>query len=100
MSHIDPIVSEDGDKRTPVIMSHNKGLVFGHVLVDDYPFYINKWVSQRPRGLVLMPKSPINIDDPINDHPNVLPFDERNLDQVELALEAVKNRDAGAPLIW
>ena len=33
----------------------DKGLVYGKVLVDDYPPYIERWLKWRPRGLVLMP---------------------------------------------
>ena len=38
----------------------NKGLVYGRLLVDDYPPYIAKWLAHRPRGTVIMPAWPWN----------------------------------------
>lgn len=38
-----------------VMIVEDKGLVYGKVLVDDYPVYIRRWLKWRPRGLVLMP---------------------------------------------
>lgn len=37
-----------------VILSEEKSLVYGKVLFDDWPEYVNKWLTWRPRGLVLM----------------------------------------------
>jgi 5'(3')-deoxyribonucleotidase len=37
----------------PVILSEEKSLVYGKVLVDDWPSYVEKWVKFRPRGLVI-----------------------------------------------
>lgn len=33
----------------------HKGLVYGRVLVDDYPDYVEQWLNYRPRGSVIMP---------------------------------------------
>lgn len=38
-----------------VSLVENKGLVYGRVLVDDYPPYITGWLAHRPRGWVIMP---------------------------------------------
>lgn len=38
-----------------VTITEDKGNVYGRVLVDDYPKYIEKWLKWRPRGLVIMP---------------------------------------------
>ena len=41
-------------------ITENKGLVYGRVLVDDFPDYILAWLKYRPRGFVFMPASPWN----------------------------------------
>jgi 5'-nucleotidase len=43
-----------------VTVTQDKGLVYGKVLVDDYPPYVERWLSWRPRGLVIMPAHPWN----------------------------------------
>lgn len=45
-----------------VTVTHDKGLVYGMVLVDDYPDYIRRWLEWRPRGIVLMPRRMWNAD--------------------------------------
>jgi 5'-nucleotidase len=45
-----------------VTITHDKSLVYGKVLVDDWPEYITPWLVHRPRGLVLMPDRPWNQD--------------------------------------
>lgn len=39
-----------------------KGWVYGRVLVEDWPENILHWVERRPRGIVLMPDRPGNIN--------------------------------------
>lgn len=46
----------------------HKGLVYGKVLFDDFPSYVEQWLRHRPRGKVLMLEHPHNKD---FDHPNV-----------------------------
>lgn len=38
-----------------VTLTEDKGLVYGRVLVDDWPAYILRWLEWRKRGLVIMP---------------------------------------------
>lgn len=38
----------------------DKSLVYGRVLVDDWPDYVTPWLKHRPRGLVVMPDQPWN----------------------------------------
>lgn len=45
---------------TPVTISDDKGLVYGKVLVDDWPSYIEAWVKWRPRGYVISVAQPWN----------------------------------------
>jgi 5'(3')-deoxyribonucleotidase len=37
----------------PVILSEEKALVYGKVLVDDWKPYVETWIKWRPRGLVI-----------------------------------------------
>jgi len=55
-----------------VTITEDKGLVYGKVLVDDWPPYIQRWLAWRPRGLVIMPDHPWNAD---FTHPNVIQYD-------------------------
>lgn len=45
---------------TDVIITRDKGLVYGKILVDDFPPYIEGWLKHRPRGIVIMPDQPWN----------------------------------------
>lgn len=56
---------------TDVTITQDKGLVYGKVLVDDWPPYILRWLEWRPRGQVIMPIHSYNQD---FHHPNVFPY--------------------------
>lgn len=43
-----------------VTVGRDKGLVYGRVLFDDWPPYIERWLRWRPRGLVIMLDHPHN----------------------------------------
>lgn len=62
-----------------VTITHDKGLVYGSVLVDDWPDYITAWLEHRPRGLVIMPGNYHNAG---FTHPNVVRYDGTNLAEV------------------
>jgi len=66
-----------------MIVTTDKSVVYGRVLVDDYPDYVLGWLKHRPRGLALMPKNKITSK---IKHKNILtyevidglyPFDEQ-----------------------
>jgi 5'-nucleotidase len=48
------------EKGIEVHLAEDKGLVYGRMLCDDWPPYIERWLTWRPRGLVLMPDQPWN----------------------------------------
>lgn len=52
-----------------VCITEDKGLVYGKVLFDDWPEYIERWLQWRPRGLVIMTDQLWNRH---FQHPNVL----------------------------
>lgn len=66
-----------------VTMSEDKGLVYGKVLVDDWPKYVNRWLEHRPRGLVIMPAQKYNER---FEHSNVIRYTGENIQQVLAAL--------------
>lgn len=43
-----------------VTLTPQKDLVYGRVLVDDWPAYVEPWLKARPRGLVILPDQPWN----------------------------------------
>lgn len=44
----------------PIVLAEDKGLVYGKVLVDDWPEYVGRWIQWRPRGLVISVAQPWN----------------------------------------
>jgi hypothetical protein len=62
-----------------VTITHDKSLVYGRILVDDWPGYIQDWLKFRPRGLVIMPAHSHNAD---FKHPNVIRYDGSNSREV------------------
>ncbi|MBT7706672.1 hypothetical protein HN747_04450 [archaeon] len=72
-----------------VTMTRDKGLVYGRVLVDDFPPYIERWLKRRPRGLVIMPAHEGNKE---FSHPQVIRYDGKNLRVVKKALKEAYSR--------
>ena len=68
-----------------ITVTRDKGLVYGKVLVDDYPDYMLRWLKHRPRGLGIMPLAEDNAD---FEHPNVVLCDGNNMDEVANRLKA------------
>lgn len=62
-----------------VTIAHDKGMVYGAVLVDDWPEYIERWLQHRPRGLVIMPAGKHNSE---FSHPSVVRYDGTNIGEV------------------
>jgi 5'(3')-deoxyribonucleotidase len=67
----------------PVTITMDKGLVYGKVLVDDWPPYVERWLAWRPRGLVILPAHPHNEG---FSHRNAIRYTGHNLDEVRAAL--------------
>lgn len=68
-----------------VTIAHEKGMVYGALLVDDWPSYVESWLKHRPRGLVVMPANDNNIG---YTHPQVVRYDGSNLDEVNARMLA------------
>lgn len=43
-----------------ITITTDKSLMYGTVLVDDFPGYVIPWLEHRPRGIVIMPQKPHN----------------------------------------
>jgi hypothetical protein len=76
-------------KEYPIHISEDKGLVYGRVLCDDYPVYMDRWLENRPRGLGIMIENKYNKD---YKHPNVVKATENNLDEVKERLQEAFDR--------
>ncbi len=68
----------------PVVVTDSKTLVFGHVLIDDWPPYVHDWQRQWPEALAVVPVHPWNHDLPVG--ARVLRYDGANRPQVREAL--------------
>jgi len=62
----------------PVTITQNKGIVYGRILVDDYPENMEIWLPWRLKGLGLMADSPYNKN---FSHPRVFKYNEENIDE-------------------
>ncbi|MEK6760359.1 MAG: hypothetical protein AABX93_00365 [Nanoarchaeota archaeon] len=76
-------------KDVGITITRNKGLVYGKILVDDYPPYIDGWLKWRPRGLVIMPANKQNQN---YSRTNVIRYDGKNLSEVYDAMSIAKER--------
>lgn len=73
-----------------VTITRDKGLVYGRILVDDWPKYITRWLEWRPRGLVIMPANDNNKN---FKHKQVIRYDGKNFQEMVEAMKAVKERE-------
>lgn len=72
-----------------ITITRDKGLVYGKILIDDYPDYMDRWLANRPRGLGIMPLRSYNKD---YSHPNVIHYDGRNILEVKEKMQEQFNR--------
>lgn len=70
-------------------ITKDKGLVYGALLVDDFPDYASAWLKYRPRGAVIMPAHEWNKD---FSHPRVLRYTGDNLDEVQYWVARINKR--------
>ena len=80
---------------TPVTITENKGIMYGKMLVDDWPPYGIGWLKWRPRGLLVVPAWPWNTLDqyPEDLHCNIFRYtgaegDKRRLTERLAGLKA------------
>ena len=76
---------------TDIVVTRDKGIIYGKVLVDDFPEYVEKWLNHRPRGFVIMPAHPYNEG---YTHPNVIRYDGNieTYNLIEQRLKEIKDK--------
>ena len=72
----------------------NKSTLYGRVLVDDYPEYLESWLKTRPRGIGIMPAQPHNVK---FKHKRVVRYNMGNLEKVREAMTWARDRDGPMP---
>lgn len=70
-----------------ISITTDKGLAYGRVLFDDWPPYIERWLTWRPRGKVFMRDTPGNRH---FSHPNVIRVS--SMDDLKAVSEALIER--------
>jgi 5'(3')-deoxyribonucleotidase len=75
-----------------IVIAQDKGLVYGKVLVDDWPSYVNRWLEWRPRGLIIMPAHKWNVG---FEHSNVIRYENSNQEEaIKKALVEIRRTAA------
>lgn len=74
----------------PITQSEDKGLVYGKMLVDDWPEYIERWLTWRPRGLVIAVAQPWNVGIDTKFSNNVVRFDGTNFPYVRERMQEIR----------
>jgi len=69
-----------------VHITENKSLLYGKVLVDDWPPFATDWLKHRPRGMVIMPDAHYNRD---FQHPQVFKYTYGMQKQLEQCVSAI-----------
>jgi len=72
-----------------VTITRDKGLVYGRILVDDFPEYALRWLKWRPRSLVVMP---LNDQNRKFKHPQVVHYDGKNYHRVQYLMQQQAQR--------
>jgi 5'(3')-deoxyribonucleotidase len=74
----------------PIVLSEDKGLVYGKLLCDDWPEYIERWLTWRPRGLVIAVAQPWNVGIDTKFSKNVVRFDGTNFPYVRERMQEIR----------
>jgi hypothetical protein len=83
---IDNNLGQDVD----ITITRDKGLVYGKILVDDWPEYCLRWLKWRPRGLVILPASKMNEK---FTHSQVIRYTGDNFEQVKKAMSGLVKKE-------
>jgi 5'(3')-deoxyribonucleotidase len=74
----------------PITQSEDKGLVYGKLLCDDWPEYIERWLSWRPRGLVIAVAQRWNVGIDAKFPKNVVRYDGTNFPYVRERMQEIR----------
>ncbi len=86
--HIGPQMP-NGDT-VDIHISDDKSLVYGRMLYDDYPVFMDAWLGARPRGLGIMPVNEFNAD---YRHEQVVRWDGTNFEEVQERMQEAFERE-------
>jgi len=76
----------------PVVVCDDKSRVHGHVLVDDWLPYVERWQRQWPEGLAIIPAQPWNADPPAWFADRCVRFDGGGHDREAVVLRPLRER--------
>jgi hypothetical protein len=71
----------------PIVITENKELVSGAVLVEDWPPYIDTWIGAFPSGLVIIPHQRWNIGVEARHPKNAVRYDGAGTESLRRRLE-------------
>jgi len=76
----------------PVTITEDKGLMYGKILIDDWPLYCERWLHWRPRGMVIMPAYEYNASF-VEQHPEqVIRATGENWNEIRAVIKRVAER--------
>lgn len=82
-----------------ITITEKKSLVWGRVLVDDWPSYYQDWLRFRPRGLVIVPAQRWNVGAEAHAPGNIFRYDRKDgvdhLPTLTRILRAARDRQPG-----
>ena len=77
-----------------VTITEDKSHTYGRILVDDWTPYFMGWLRFRPRGIVIVPAQPWNVDAE-SLSPNIYRYDGSEPHILDSILDAVSKREDG-----
>lgn len=84
-----------------VTVTFDKSMIYGKILYDDFPEYVESWLKWRPRGLAIMPVTPANEGHEIFNHPNVVAYRGRaDVDKTFQVIQQAMERKHKEPLTF
>jgi hypothetical protein len=71
------------------VNNQDKNLIYGHILVDDYPDYVGPWLSVWKESWAILPAHEYNKD---YKHPRAIRYDGTNLEEVRKVFQEIKDK--------
>lgn len=84
-------VAEHLDEDVLMNLTQVKQLVYGRVMVDDYPSHFLPWLERRPRGIVVVPAQDWNVDVKPNERIHKM-YESDDIEKIRPILEKAYSR--------
>lgn len=81
-----------------VTITEDKSLTYGASLTDDWPPYFMGWLAHRPRGVVIVPAQPWNVDAERHNPRRIFRYDGSNPHALKALCLAIAARKEGESL--